>query len=669
MLEVRYVEESELPKFTDKKMVELARHFEEEWNFFKDARQDLSEIIWPACDKAYMCFRELVANKHMAWVDNGALGETDIRDAISGMLENLLLDMMPPDESWLEVVSDNEEDQALLDKIKQQQTYLHHEAKTRHQYGQHLLQLMVRGTSFIGVHWEQLYKVTRMGNVATRRTLQRMVKQSDARDENGDPINVHRMRQYELKYNGPVIYPIDNYRVWLDPTAQLAPECDIASIRLVYKTPGDLKDAVDERGNPVYDQKALEEVQPYTPQEIYNEDKTPFESIRNMGITVERNITDSYIVPVYIFHRQVMNYDGMKFVDRFFYVARSKQGGWRIIRSHENPSDYGDKPFYMDTYSDWLNVPYGTGAVEKSLSTLKAKNIISALSLNAQVATVFPAMTYLTGIIKDDRRPMFGPGALNAATFRLGVGLDFIKPMPVPEQGAILSIQDQQLLGQKILSQTGATGSTLFTDPTKTLAHDKTATQVRQETTNAVSGRSNQIEKFTLGSLQPMCQTVYNLSRQNLKGKVKYIGRDMTGKPTPGNLKGSELNEDRRVLVMGRRALANKAHEMANLQEALKIAGSGNLSQMLPTLPILVQELFFKIMGRLGIMITPEMKTDPTELVAQNPEVALQTFMKVLHTPEGLQAAAHVLEAMGLSNPTQSMQGGMFGGQNANVQG
>lgn len=648
MLETYFVEESDIPSFTDKKMLDFASDLRQEMYYYKEATSELRDVIWPACDKAYMCFRDLPAGKMMKWVDNGVLGETDIRDAVNGMTENLLLAMMPPDEIWLTAVSRGQDQPSIIEAVRDYMADLHHKCGTRSQYGKHLTQMMVRGTSHIGCHWEHRVAVRRIGQTqAARRKMKKLFREGGVAPEELKTID--RQRRFVEVYNGPVVYPIDTYRVFLDPTSELGLEACIPSIRLVFKTPEDLENAVDPYTRaPLYDQNALKDLVPFTPAEIYADDPRMFESSRYMGLTPERDLTDGKLIPVYIFHRLERRWEDLCFVDRFIYLARSKsKEGWRIIRMQENPNDYGDKPFFTDTFSDWLNVPYGTGAVEKSLPAWKAKCIIAALSLNAQVASVFPAFSYVSGVLKDDRAPQLGPGQGNLITFRAGVGLNWFAPIPTPKEGAVMSIQDQQLLGAKILSQTGATGSTLFTDPTKTVPQEKTATQVKQETFNASTGRENQVEKFTISSLQPLAQAVYNLSRQEAVGQVHYTKRTPTGGVTNGQIAASQLDRDRDIIIVGRKGALDKAQDVTNLTEALKAMMASNAAQLLPNFLPILQDMLLKLAIKFGIDVTPEMKLSPEELAAMDPKVQMQALQLALQSPEGQQMALQMLMGNG----------------------
>jgi hypothetical protein len=188
-----------------------------------------------------------------------------------------------------------------------------------------------------------------------------------------------------------------------------------------------------------------------------------------------------------------------------------------------------------------------------------------------------------------------------------------------------------------IEAEMGTTGVGAVNDPTKSVSQDKTATQVRQETVNAMSGRENQVEKFTLSSLRPLAQAFYNLSRQHLSGSISYSKRMPNGDMQGDSIKASQLDKERRIEIIGRRGLANKAHEIANLKDALEILSSGNAAEILPNLAPILQEILMKLLSRLGVMLTPEMKMSPMELATMDPRAQMQMLQAALSSPEGQQ--------------------------------
>lgn len=621
---------SELPKFGDEKMLKFAARLMNEHKAFKDARSTLETQIWPDCIRAFMCLRDIPKYE---WVDDGPLGSTIIWEFVNKMVDSLVLAMMPPDEVWLTPVSNNEEDQAILDKIQAQQSHLHELAGTRQGYSKHLTQLHVLGTSAISVRWDSRYALKRLGTRQSRRVMQSMHK-----SQTGEDIDLGQIRVPYKIYDAPVVQPINMYDLLLDPTSDLNQDPSNSCIWTVYKTPDDLKFAIDDQGKKVYSN--LDGIQPYSPEEIYKRDPWRYLAMRNMGLNPMGQTNSGELVPVHIFHK-LLRYDkeaDLRLADCFIYVAESKAGeGHQIIRIQENPSDYGDRPFYVDTMHEWLTNAYGIGVVEKALPDYHRLNVLSALRLNAQVAQVFPAMAYIGGIMRDGKKPQLGPQAMNEITWRMGVGLDFIKPMIPPNDGVLMALQAEKWHGSLIEAEMGTTGVGAVNDPTKSVSQDKTATQVRQETVNAMSGRENQVEKFTLSSLRPLAQAFYNLSRQHLSGSISYSKRMPNGDMQGDSIKASQLDKERRIEIIGRRGLANKAHEIANLKDALEILSSGNAAEILPNLAPILQEILMKLLSRLGVMLTPEMKMSPMELATMDPRAQMQMLQAALSSPEGQQ--------------------------------
>src|SRR5690606_94449 len=145
------------------------------------------------------------------------------------------------------------------------------------------------------------------------------------------------------------------------------------------------------------------------------------------------------------------------------------------------------------------------------------------------------------------------------------------KTFPVNPGGLQIGLQDMKYLGEKIVAQTGSSTAGMITDATKSLAKEKTATEVRQESTEGVLALQTVVDKLSNQILQPTAQAIYNSARQFFEDDVTFVSKNLAGDVLAQKVTRAELDKDRIIEVIGRRGLANKAHEIQNLTEALKI--------------------------------------------------------------------------------------------------
>lgn len=138
---------SSIPSLTSDYWKEPARELWQELQWFKDARSELEQVIWPACDRAYLCKRDLPRAAGMAWIDNSDLGETDIKDGVDFLADSMTLALMPRDESWMTLISKDENEQGILNDIRDMLAEIHRKSDTRGAYAKHIKQCAIRGTS------------------------------------------------------------------------------------------------------------------------------------------------------------------------------------------------------------------------------------------------------------------------------------------------------------------------------------------------------------------------------------------------------------------------------------------------------------------------------------------------------------------------------------------
>lgn len=643
--DLQLVEESELPAFTDGKMIDFARELGEEFMLQRDMRSQLETEIWPACDRAFACIRDDLSRAipTMHLIDNGMLGESDVREAIKAMRNQVLDDLLPPDESWLKPIALNDEDdEDTLQKVQDHLIDLHRKAGMREACEPFADQLFVRGTSSLGVRWDTIMKAQRL-NPMLRKTLKEAGARLANNDANKEAIKaINKQKMWVPVYSGPKVYPIDMYRLYLDATSEIGLDTDIATIYVMFKSLSDLKNARDEEGEHLYDQKAIEAISPWDYKDYYKENPDACASTKLLGIDptltgFER--TGEKFIPIYVFHSLVRcTKDGDQYVDKFFYVARSNASdSWRIVRVQDNPSDAGDSPYFVALCDRWLNVPYGAGLAEKSISAWKAKNFYAALGPNALMLAAFPPVATVAGSLKDDRKIKWGPLANNEVIYKAGVGKDWITPLPININAPMLGQQQERGQAQKIVSQIGSSMAPLLSDPSKSMSKSKTATEVRQESMDGGMAKQVLVTRLSQNIIQQVAQCVYNWSRQKhgVGGSdgASYIARRQ-GDPSRGEITGEAIDRDRLIEIVGRRGLANKRDEINNLMEVLKILSNPQAAQIISNLPMILQDVIFKLVARLGVPLKPEYRVPEEQLLAQSPKAQIAALQMALQNPE-----------------------------------
>jgi hypothetical protein len=647
--EIIEIEESELPEdLTDGKIIRLGEELGREFDAYSKPRLMLENEIWPACDRAFMCIRDdMPFIPTMKFIDNGMLGESDVRDAIKMARNQIISGTVPSDGSWLEPASlTDDDDEETLRKVKDLLISKFEDAGIRDVSQVFTDQLLSRGISAMGLRWTTRKKVRKIPR-AMLRSLKDISEAGGITDDEGNLLHKSRkpVKYWDTFYDGPEIYPIDMYRLWLDPVAGLGKDSEPSYIYLTFKTMSDLKNAVDEDGKNLYDHKVLENVTEWKYSDYYSTSPWAASSTKLMGVDPTLDELGKF-VPVYLFYRQVrVTEDEDTYIDKIFYVARSgNKRDWSIIRIDDNPSDFGDKPFFVANCDSWMNVPYGTGLAEKSLSALKAKNVVAAIALNAMVLQEFPPMFFVGNVLKDDRKPKMQPGGFQEIIARPGVGMDWIQPYPLNPNNVAMSMQDQKYLSEKILSQTGVQTAGLTTDPSKSLSKSKTATEVKQTTTEGVMAQQVIVDKLNNGVYEPMAQALYNALRQHAMGSsTKFTNVDSAGKPVTSSISAEQLDKDRNIKIVGRRGLANKAQKLDNLGNILKILSNPQAGQVINNLPLMLQDVLFELIAGLGLAIKPEYRATPEEIFAKEPKVQEAALQLALQDPNKRQEIAEML--------------------------
>lgn len=591
--------------------------------YYNDASSELRQAIWPECARAYMCRRDLPVAEAMEFLDKSDLGETDIWDGINFLTDAIMNAQMPRDQSYLELLAYDAEEQGDLNDVRDLLMSIFRRADVRGQYARHVKQTLIYGTSVIWWQWQKMFRYKGFDQAETYRRL----------TEQGvtpDPVEFEKnYKKYKFPvpvFNGPVVRPVDMYDFWMDPAADLVGGNDYPVIVRYYLTLDDLENAIDNEGKPKYSN--LEGLEGRSLDQVYAKDPERLDIVQELGLNpLATGNQGVKLVPVYMFHQPVRKFDsdkGNKFVDTFFYLAESAdREGMRLIRVEENPNKSGTRGLYVDTYVDWVTGAYGIGAVEKSINAWQYKNVIAALGLNASVASIFPAYSVIAGAVPDDSQLKLAPGSVTVVNNKPGIGLNYIAPLPAPQQGVQLGQAVEQWQGQKILGQMQAYGA-LLQDPTKSVKTAKTATQINTESTSGSVVRDNYLEKMVIRSLEPLMQDIYDAAREWLDDPTITFERTLDGRAAMGAVDREHLNKDRKVVVTGYHGLVNKAKEIEELQQALQVLTTGNALENLPQLRPVLQELIFKLLGRLGVKNLDQFKQDPVQLLMQDQNIMNQ---------------------------------------------
>lgn len=644
------IEESELPPINDPKMADLAYELAKEYESFYKPRISLESEIWPACDRAFMCIRDdLPFIPSMRFVDNGMLGESDIRDAIKTARNQILQGIIPSDESWLEPVAlEENDDESVLAKVKDLLISKFDEAEIQQKAQIFVDQLLARGTSAWELKWHTARSVKTVSrDLATQ--LRTISKTAQITDEEGNLLHEKRgkIRYWQTFYDGPIISPVDMYRLLLDPAAELGKDAEPAYIYLTFKTMTDLKNAKSRvTGENLYDEEALKRVTEWTYADYYKVAKWACYSTRFMGIDPTLEDLGKF-VPVYMFYRQVRDTEeGETYIDKIFYVARSgREKEWTIIRVQDNPNASGGSPFFAANCDAWLNCPYGAGIAEKSLSAWKAKNVLAAIGLNARVLQNFPPSYYVGNVLKDDRKPKMMPGAFQEIIMRPGVGMEWIRPYPnINPENVMLGMQEEKYQSEKIIAQTGTATSALAADPSKSLTREKTATEVKQTSMDGFMSGQVLVDKLNKQTMEPIAQTMYDLLVQHSDGQpMNFVNTARDDRPHQVSLTPDELNKKRAIKIIGKRGLANKAQKLDNLSNALKILANPQAGQVVQNLGLMLQDIIFELIGGLGIPIKPEYKAKPEEIFAKEPQVQMAAVQNLIQNPKAREMLAQQL--------------------------
>jgi hypothetical protein len=619
---------SPFPSGTSDTGKKLASHLFEWYKHADTARSELSNVIWPACDDAYNMYRILPRNRAMVWADKSTQGESDLRDSVDFLVDALMVQLMGQQGAWMTPVSYKPEDQATQNLVRDYLAYKHNISNTRDHLGTHYNQLFRRGTSAYSLEWHKIVRMRRLdpaqSSLLIGQASQQIVDQTGLDPSSVIPIiekQMKRRRIQEVRYNGPRVRALDMYDVILDPVADFRNDDDVPMATITYKTLDELKNAKDEDDKALYEN--LDDLTEWTPSQLYSLQPKRYRNSQAIGINPHAALTSAgnAFIPVLVFHRMYQKLDDALWVDSFFHVALSSSHMPRLIRSHENPSDYGHRDIFLDQYTDICNAAYGTGVVEKSLSNWQKKNIVSALALNAALVRVFPPLAVIADMLVDDRKIDVGPGGYNVIEYKPQIGTNFVAPLPIAQGGLEDAEQYESMLAQKIAKQTGAYGAAAQDGQS---GKSKTATEANINSTTGSIAQQNFLEKVSR-NLEPFAQAYYDACRQYEEDDMlNFIVIAQGGDPQLGQLSKEILDQDRRMVVTGFHAIVNRAAEMQNQKDALQILTTGNAAQILANAPLIIQDIVLTLLGNLGVRNLDKFREPAFDLIKKEPQFQQQ---------------------------------------------
>lgn len=634
-------------------MNRLASYFYQIKMDWHDSRRSL-EQKWKACDEAYLCFRYLPDTGAIDYLDDSEFGETDIFDNVNKTVIAIMQRMLPRDGSYLDT-SVNDEPEEEADAVRDFLIYKHREAKSRRQLSKFMKMLIVRGDSAIFWTHEERTRMRRLSKAESLGRITDYLKVAGLSHE--DARKFGRARISETIYSGPNVRVLDSHDYFLSPIADLTNMRREPVIVQTFRFLEDLKYEFDDYGNNVYENlDGLEGTQAFDLYGRQNDGAARIRSLEIMGIQPETNSQYGRLVPVYICYFPYLKFEGKEFYDTYFHFALNggsgnTRSGPRMIKVEENPSDTGHLQIIPDTYIDFFtNVSYGIGGVEKALTAYRQKNVIQALTFNAGVATQYPAYLGYADAFKDGEAS-FSPGYFNEIS-NTGMALrDILIPVPTPERGFQLGLQDLKFMSDEIRGKMGTDGLEA-SNPARTLTKSPTATEVNRDTASGsltldetCEKSSDTITEYFQGSFEMMKQ-------QTPPPEDGYLFYERPDGPRryASKIAYSTFMKERTIQITGVKGLYDKDKRTAAVLQMMQYAGG--IAQSLPNAPALIAQLFYEACNLTGVKIPESAKMTPEQLAAGNPQVQMAAIQ------QGIQqiAAAQQGPGIGMSSPPPNQQ-------------
>lgn len=614
-------QQSRLPKLNSNWGKRLAKILWEMKLTYADERRPYEQFV-QECDEAYMCHKYVPDTGAIELIEDSEFGESDIHDNANVISIRLALTLMPRNERWITMTAKKDEALKAVEALEDYQIYLHKKAKTRRIMQKFIKQNVVRGSSYLYYDWDNVYRLMRLTNEQNGPAIQQFLK------DQGMPASAAKDftngRQEVLEYSGPVAHCLDFYDVWIEPYADIITERRLANIVQRFRTVSSLKAQKDPITKKDYYQ-VPPDLEPFDINELYaNRDLAGgrVASMRMFGRYPTQLTNSLKFVPVFIINMPYFEYEGMEFYDTQFHLAISSRGQRaHLLRIEENPNDLGITHLLADHYIDhYVNTPYGISGVQFQVGKLNRKNFLGDLTATAAVHSVFPPnLVYEDGIRTDEDQELnLGAGA-TIPVMENPLGLEVMKPVTMPVQGAQLGFQSLRFYADDIRAGMGVDG--LSTDnATRSAAARKTATEINRDVTSGSFFLDNQAEN-TSDVLTAYVQAVFQLSQINAKPEegtnTLYYERFLGQRAQEAHLSIEDLQAKRSVQVTSNIGQLNKEQQTSNILRMLEATATMQDPRVIPYRFMLL----IKLSKLLGVTVPEELEADPAELAATNPEV------------------------------------------------
>lgn len=636
----------DIPPCKSEMMTKLARHFWEIKNWYHDARRP-TEIKWRMCDEAYLCYRRLPDTGAIDFLDDSEFGETDAHDNVNVIVIRMLQTILPPGMPWLNPsASDESEPADTTDAVRDYLIFKHRESRTRRQLAKWLKMMAVRGDG--AFYWEHLMEYIRRPVVHAK--AQAAI--ADALKTGGlsaeDARKYVRVMEDVCTFNGPNIRVIDTHDYFLSPVTDLTNKRREPFIVQTFRYLSDLVADEDDKGNKTYEN--LEGLEGSSASDLWgraNDGAARIRSLQIMGVNPETDRGFTKLVPVYVAYVPYIKFENVEFFDTYFHFAINSSGkgtrtGARMIKVETNPT--GKRQFIFDNYNEFFtNAPYGISAIEKSLTTLRQKDVLGALMFNAAVASQFPAQNVISDAFKDGE-VSFAPGAINEIA---NIGADPLKvmaPVPTPDRGLQLAWQDMKFMGDELRAKMGIDGLQ-SESATRSVGKNKTATEVNKDTSSGnlfldemAAKYSDSLTEFFQGSFDVMQEHV----EPDTQGMLQYQ-RNVSGRVVQSNLMVQDFQKPRSITIGFLQGIFDKGQRLSAITQIMDMAARS--APFLPNAGSIINDLFTEAARLSNVPIKPGSFMSPEELAAKNPQVQVMAIQQALQQIGTAQKAGQLISA------------------------
>lgn len=621
---------SNIPSLKSEMMQRLAKHFWELKRYYHDARFEL-EQKWRMCDEAYLCYRWLPDTGAIDFLDDSEFGETDAYDNVNTIVIRMLQTILPPGAPYLNPAAvDPEEPWHTTDAIRDFLLFKHRESGTRRQLAKWLKMMAIRGDG--AFYWEHLQEYEYRRVVGPREAAAIQDALATGGIASREAAKFTQVMEKICKVNGPSIRTIDTHDYFFSPITDLTNKRKEPFIVQTYRYIEDLQNEEDEKGNKVYEN--LEGLEGSYAHDLFgrmNDGVARVRSLEIMGIQPEADRGGVRLVPVYITYCPYIKFEGKVFYDTYFHIAingggKLNRGGARMIRVEKNPT--GQRQFLFDTYNEFCtNVPYGIGAIEKSLTALRQKNVLGALMFNAAVASQFPAMNVLANAYKDGE-VSFMPGGLNEVDGMMDV-TKVMAPVPTPDKGLQLAWQDMKFWGDEIRGKMGIDGLQP-SNPTRSITKSKTATEVTHDASSGNLFLDEMAAKYA-DTLTTFFQGSFDVMKDRIEpdeqGYLEYQ-RNIAGRVVTDQLSARDFQKPRSITIGYLQGIFDKGQRLEAITQIMQMAAQN--APFLPNAAGIVNDLFMEAARLANVPIKPQSLMSPEQLAAENPQIQVMAIQSAL---------------------------------------